>query len=34
LLLLFSRQDASTLATADGKQKLVDEIKQTLARRW
>ena len=31
LLLLFSRQDASTLATDDGKQKLVDAIKQTLA---
>ena len=31
LLLLFSRQDASTLATDEGKQKLVDAIKQTLA---
>lgn len=31
LLLLFSRQDASTLATDDGKQKLVDAIKQTLS---
>jgi flagellar FliL protein len=33
LLLLFSRQDASALATDDGKQKLVDAIKQTLATR-
>ena len=31
LLLLFSRQDASALATDVGKQKLVDAIKQTLA---
>ncbi|ANG93346.1 flagellar basal body-associated protein FliL [Enterobacteriaceae bacterium 155047] len=31
LLLLFSRQDASGLATDDGKQKLVEAIKQTLA---
>ncbi|MFW0973394.1 flagellar basal body-associated protein FliL [Leclercia pneumoniae] len=31
LLLLFSRQDASQLATDEGKQKLVDAIKQTLA---
>jgi flagellar FliL protein len=31
LLLLFSRQDASMLATDDGKQKLVDAIKQTLS---
>ncbi|BCU55092.1 flagellar basal body-associated protein FliL [Enterobacter kobei] len=31
LLLLFSRQDASQLATAEGKQKLVDAIKDTLS---
>ncbi|SAD02094.1 flagellar basal body-associated protein FliL [Enterobacter kobei] len=31
LLLLFSRQDASALATDVGKQKLVDAIKETLA---
>lgn len=31
LLLLFSRQDAAQLATDDGKQKLMDAIKQTLA---
>lgn len=31
LLLLFSRQDASGLATDEGKQKLVEAIKQTLA---
>lgn len=31
LLLLFSRQEASGLATDDGKQKLVDAIKQSLA---
>lgn len=31
LLLLFSRQDSSTLATDTGKQKLVEAIKQTLA---
>lgn len=30
LLLLFSRQDASALATDEGKQKLVDAIKSTL----
>ncbi|CCJ87900.1 Flagellar biosynthesis protein FliL [Cronobacter dublinensis 582] len=31
LLLLFSRQDASQLATDEGKQKLVEAIKQTLS---
>ncbi len=31
LLLLFSRQDASQLASDEGKQKLVEAIKQTLA---
>ena len=31
LLLLFSRQDANTLATDEGKQKLVAAIKETLA---
>jgi flagellar FliL protein len=31
LLLLFSRQDASALATDEGKQKLVEAIKNTLA---
>ena len=31
LLLLFSRQDASQLASDQGKQKLVEAIKQTLA---
>lgn len=31
LLLLFSRQDATGLSTDDGKQKLVEAIKQTLA---
>lgn len=31
LLLLFSRQNAEQLASADGKQKLVDAIKATLA---
>ncbi|MCU6670096.1 flagellar basal body-associated protein FliL [Enterobacteriaceae bacterium H4N4] len=31
LLLLFARQDASQLSTDEGKQKLVDAIKQTLA---
>lgn len=31
LLLLFSRQDASQLASSEGKQKLVADIKSTLA---
>jgi flagellar FliL protein len=31
LLLLFSRQDAAALATDEGKQKLVEAIKNTLA---
>lgn len=31
LLLLFSRQDATALATDEGKQKLVEAIKNTLA---
>ena len=31
LLLLFSRQDANTLATEDGKLKLIEAIKSTLA---
>jgi len=31
LLLLFSRQDANVLATEDGKLKLIDAIKSTLA---
>ncbi len=31
LLLLFSRQDAAQLSTDEGKQKLVADIKQTLA---
>lgn len=31
LLLLFSRQNANVLATEDGKQKLIDAIKTTLA---
>lgn len=31
LLLLFSRQDASALSTEDGKQKLIDAIKETLS---